>query len=364
MATITTLPAKRGSVFETTLPLRSGKLKRNGSVGSLTLVKRVGSLGLGRPLASACSARTAVSGLSTFCTTASVPSAAGASSRRSGRAPEKWLSANLPSRNVPVSVPVSPSIRRITAETSGPAWRTISCHAASPFELLPTCTFHSPAIDGTCAFAASGGVKRFAANGYGAPRVPREYWPSRRPSFSVASSVVPSSSKLSDSLPLANDPLVDVVLSSPLKNEPFTAVPDPEISKRNGISRAPLLTSTVASHNPATGAVGAAARDGTASSARRAATRAGTLVVMDSPEKTKARKDETFRACSRAERVVPAVYVIIGARVPRTQLRAGRRRLRPSNTSIRNSATRSCLHLYLREPLALSNRCRSDRSVR
>src|SRR4051794_278439 len=159
----------------------------------------------------------------------------------------------------------------------------MSCQAASPFELLPTCTFHNPAIAGTSALDASAGTKRFAANGYGAPRVPRVYCPSRRPSFSVASSVVPSSSKLNDSLPLANDPLVEVVLSSPLKNEPLTAVPDPEISKRKGISR-PLLTSTVASHSPATGAVGAAARDGTASSARRAATRAGTLVVMDSPE--------------------------------------------------------------------------------
>src|SRR4051794_16090256 len=240
----------------------------------------------------------------------------------------------------------------------------MSCQAASPFELLPTCTFHNPAIAGTSALDASAGTKRFAANGYGAPRVPREYCPSRRPSFSVASSVVPSSSKLNASLPLANDPLVEVVLSSPLKNEPLTVVPDPEISKRNGISRAPLLTSTVASHSPATGGVGAAARDGTASSARRAATRAGTLLVMDSPEKTKARKDETFRACSRAERDVPAVYVIIGARVPRTQLRAGRRRLRPSNTSIRNSETRSCLHLYRLEPMALSNRCRVHRSVR
>src|SRR5262249_22024934 len=89
IATMTTLPAKRGSVFETTLPVRSGKLKRNGSVGSLTLVKRVGSLGSGRPLAFACSARTAVNALSLFCRTASVRSAAGVSSRRSGRAPEK-----------------------------------------------------------------------------------------------------------------------------------------------------------------------------------------------------------------------------------------------------------------------------------
>jgi hypothetical protein len=86
---MSTLPANRGSVFETILPSRSGKLKRNGSVGSLTLVKRVGSLGFGSPFASACSARNAVSGLSVFCTTASVPSVAGVSSSRSGRAPEK-----------------------------------------------------------------------------------------------------------------------------------------------------------------------------------------------------------------------------------------------------------------------------------
>src|SRR5258708_33951019 len=49
MDTITTLPWKRGSVFATILPSMSGKLKRNGSVGSFTLVKREGSLGSGRP---------------------------------------------------------------------------------------------------------------------------------------------------------------------------------------------------------------------------------------------------------------------------------------------------------------------------
>ena len=107
---------------------------------------------------------------------------------------------------------------------------------------------------------AATGVKRFAANGYGAPRVPREYWPSSRPSFSVASSLVPSSSKFSDSLPFWSEPLVDVVLSSPLKNDPFTFEPEPDSSKRNGISRAPLLTRTVASHRPLTGC--APARDG------------------------------------------------------------------------------------------------------
>src|SRR5262249_58267553 len=76
MLTMTTLPAKRGSVLETVRPSRSGKLKRSGSVGSLTLVKRDGSLGCGSPLASAWSARIAGSGLSLFWTTDSVPSSA------------------------------------------------------------------------------------------------------------------------------------------------------------------------------------------------------------------------------------------------------------------------------------------------
>src|SRR6266850_3272206 len=138
MLTITTFPWNRGSVFDTVLPSRSGKLKRKGSVGSVTLVKRDGSLGCGSPLAFACSARIAASGLSLFCTIDRVPSAEGVISRRRGRAPEKWLRTNLPSRYVPVSAPVSPSMRRMAADTSAPDCRTMSCQAASPFELVPT----------------------------------------------------------------------------------------------------------------------------------------------------------------------------------------------------------------------------------
>src|SRR5262249_22014504 len=98
-------------------------------------------------------------------------------------------------------------------------------------------------------------------NGYGAPRVPREYCPSSLPSLNVASSFVPYSSKLKVSAPLANCPVVDVTLSSPLKNDPFGvahAAPPQTISKRKGMSTrtgsAPagaVLTSTDASHNPA-----------------------------------------------------------------------------------------------------------------
>src|SRR6476660_5994314 len=172
-------------------------------------------------------------------------------------------------------------MRRITADTSAPACRTISCHAASPFELLPTCTFHRPAIAGTLPSPAATGVNRFAANGYGAPRVPREYSPSRRPSFNVASSFVPSSSKLSVSLPRSKDPLVEVVLSSPLKNEPLTLLPEPAISKRNGISSAPLLTATVASQRPLIG--WAEALVGQAANPRSTTRRANSLVVMQTP---------------------------------------------------------------------------------
>src|SRR3954471_10056868 len=111
-------------------------------------------------------------------------------------------------------------MRRIAADASAPDCRTISCHADSPFELL-TWTFHSPAIDGIFASPTSIAEKRRAWNGYGAPRVPRAYRPSSRPSFNVASSVVPYSSKLSVSAPLANVPVVDDTRSSPLKNEPL-----------------------------------------------------------------------------------------------------------------------------------------------
>src|SRR4029434_4162934 len=96
----------------------------------------------------------------------------------------------------------------------------MSCHADSPFELF-TCTFQSPAIDGTFAASDVAGVKRFAWNGYGAPRVPREYWPSSLPSLSVASSLVSYSSKLRTSAPFSKLPVVDVSFSSPLKNDPF-----------------------------------------------------------------------------------------------------------------------------------------------
>jgi len=45
---MTTLPSNWGSVFETSLPERSGKLKRKGAAGSLMLVCWVGSVGAGR----------------------------------------------------------------------------------------------------------------------------------------------------------------------------------------------------------------------------------------------------------------------------------------------------------------------------
>jgi hypothetical protein len=109
-------------------------------------------------------------------------------------------------------------------------------------------------------------VNLFAWNGYGAPRVPRAYCPSNRPSFSVASSFVSYSSKLRTSTPFSKLPVVEVSFSSPLKNEPLTAAPPPASSNRNGTS-APL-TITVASQRPAIGC--SAARAG----AERIATKA------------------------------------------------------------------------------------------
>src|SRR5262249_42349048 len=129
-------------------------------------------------------------------------------------------------------------MRRIDAVASAPDWRTMSCHADSPFELL-TCTFQRPAMAGIFASPASIAAKRFAWNGYGAPRVPRAYCPSSLPSLNAASTVEPYSSKLSVSLPFANDPVVEVTRSSPLKNQPFgdaQLAPLQAISKRNGIS--------------------------------------------------------------------------------------------------------------------------------
>src|SRR5476649_1681648 len=176
-------------------------------------------------------------------------------------------------------------MRRIAAETSAPDCRTMSCHAASPFELLPTCTLQRPAIDGTFASLAGTGAKRFAWNGYGVPRVPREYCPSSRPSLTVASSVVPYSSKLRASVPLVSVPVVDVTFSSPLKKDPLTAEPEPAISNRNGISSAPLFTVTVASHRPASGC--APARDGNVTSATTAASdKTDSLVFMATTPET------------------------------------------------------------------------------
>src|SRR5262245_16522410 len=109
--------------------------------------------------------------------------------------------------------------------------------------------FQSPAIDGIFASPTSTGLKRFAWNGYGAPRVPRLYSPSSAPSFTAAISFDPYSSKFSVSAPFSSVPLVDVTFSSPLKNEPLIAAPLPAISNRNGISS--LFTRTVASQMPA-----------------------------------------------------------------------------------------------------------------
>src|SRR5436190_9323463 len=130
--------------------------------------------------------------------------------------------------------------------------------------------FHNPAIDGTLPSGEGAGTNRFARNGYGAPRVPREYCPSSAPSFIVASSIVPYSSKLSVSDPFSNEPVVDVTLSSPLKKEPFAADAAPASSIRNGTSMPPTVTA--ASHSPAIGGACAAMRPGCATSAANAIT--------------------------------------------------------------------------------------------
>src|SRR5262245_63318620 len=146
--------------------------------------------------------------------------------------------------------------------------------------------FHRPAIDGMVVSPTTTAENRFARNGYGAPRVPRAYSPSSSPSFTVAASCVPYSSNDSVSAPFAKLPLVDVTLSSPLKNDPLTAAPSPAISNRNGISS--WLTTTVASHRPATDC--AAAGDGVAIRPARANSRpanaADVVLITSSSERS------------------------------------------------------------------------------
>jgi hypothetical protein len=100
MFTSTTLPRNRASSFETSFPFKSGKLNRNGCDASFTRVCPLGSVGSGNPFARASAGRRA---LYSLCpcrlvrSTASVPSLAGVRVSNEGRAPEKWLSKNLPS---------------------------------------------------------------------------------------------------------------------------------------------------------------------------------------------------------------------------------------------------------------------------
>ena len=81
---------------------------------------RVWSAGsVGVPIAAApdAVARAALSAGWPFCESESVPSAFAVTSSRNGRAPEKCPRTNRPSRNAPLSVPVSPSTRRMVAST-------------------------------------------------------------------------------------------------------------------------------------------------------------------------------------------------------------------------------------------------------
>ena len=89
---------------------------------------------------------------------------AAVTSSSAGRIPEKWLKTNLPSLYTPLSVPVSPSTRRIAAATSPPFCFTTNCHADSPFELFTPVSTQIPPMDGALPDAAGAvvrvGVKR------------------------------------------------------------------------------------------------------------------------------------------------------------------------------------------------------------
>ena len=89
MFTSTTLPRKAASVWLTTFPCTSGKLNWNGSSGFFMRVCSAGSVGAPMPAAPGVVARAATRAVWPFCESASVPSAFGVTSRRSGRAPEK-----------------------------------------------------------------------------------------------------------------------------------------------------------------------------------------------------------------------------------------------------------------------------------
>src|SRR5581483_5672517 len=134
----------------------------------------------------------------------------------------------------------------------------MSCHASSPFELFfGRFITQRPAIDGTFASATAAATNFFAWNGSGAPRPPREYRPSSSPSFTVASSFVPSASHSMDSAPWSNVPADEDIFSSPLKKVPVIDAPLAAICIRNGTSTPPAVT--VASHMPPIDGVCAAA---------------------------------------------------------------------------------------------------------
>ena len=146
--------------------------------------------------------------------------------------------------------------------------------------------------------------------------MPRLYSPSRRPSFSVATSFEPYSSKLNVSVPFSKVPLVEVTFSSPLKNDPWTPAAAAAISNRNGISI--VLTTTVASHSPASDWAAAAGSIKSPAAANSRPATTADLVLITAPahaamrannEKIeKARKASRLPGLQSAEKLtVPSV---------------------------------------------------------
>src|SRR6185436_10380833 len=140
--------------------------------------------------------------------------------------------------------------------------------------------------------------------------------------------------------------VVEVVFSSPLKKDPLTPAPDPDSSIRNGTSTP--LTMMVASQRPLRACARAGA--GTVTSARSATTnRIDDLVLMQKLPETQKSPGGVCLPGLHAAGPCASPSLLTRASPLRSQRRAGRRGLRPDNTSSGDSGSRSCLHIYRRE---------------
>ena len=144
----------------------------------------------------------------------------------------------------PVSVPVSPSTRRIVASTRRPVWLAMNRQAVSPLLLL---ALHDPACRRSTARRRAARCGRGARRGTDrARRAPAAIFARQLPAASVASSVDGVLGKVEDHARSVSRRPGRRDAASPLKNEPRERRRLAAISKRNGTSTP--LTITIASH--------------------------------------------------------------------------------------------------------------------